>query len=279
MTTISAIKKGPLDDRLECALFVHDGRLLEAAFKRGWFNAYADTLEIRDYFADELLASHPWPGGMGAVVVDENNEIHVFGNTNWSSYNNKIIRSVLDPVTFEPSAPTDAMLVNSPFKFYNLDITKYGDRWRAVIEISNDSGPAVYFAESLDLVSWVYKGGRLCSPGEYVGCPSIHWVPNRGAFLLTYLKSVGGKFVTHPAKSIDNCFSFTHFASKGANIAGSHFLEADAGTEGKNTSDVSFVEFEGKVHGVYLTGDQQTFARRNTFCFDGTLDQLYDQFF
>ncbi|ETK18088.1 hypothetical protein [Pseudomonas sp. FH1] len=279
MSTISALRKTKLDSRLECSLFVHQGRLLEAAFRRDWFSTFAHTLEIRDFFTDQLLASHPWAGGMGTVVVDDAHVIHVFGNTNWASYNNKIIKSTLDPATFTPSAPIDALLVNSPFKFYNLDITKYGTKWRAIVEISNDQGPAIYFAESSDLVNWVYRGGRLGAPGEYVGCPSIHWVPDRNAFLLTFLKSVSGKFVTRPAKSSDNCFTFSYFTSNGPNPAGSYLLDADPGTEGKNASDLSMVELDGKVYGVYLTGDQLTIARRNTFHYDGTMAQLYDEFF
>jgi hypothetical protein len=278
MSTIAAIQKEQLDSRLECALVVHDGRLLEIAFARNWGATFATHIEVRDYFSDELLASHPWPGGMGCAVVDDNNVINIFGNTNWAGYGNKIIRSTLDPVTYEPSTPADAMLVNATFRFYNCDVTKYGDKWRAVVEVGEPSGPAIYFAESSDLATWVYKGGALAY-GGYVGCPSIDWIPERNAFFLSYLKAVGGRHVTQAAKSVDNCFTFSYFSSKSPNPAGSYLLDAEPGTEGKNASDASFVEFEGKVYGVYLTGDQSTIARRQKFTFDGTLAELYDQFF
>lgn len=278
MQTLPVIKKDAPIRNLETALVAYNGRLLSIGFIRPWSGTAGTSIRIRNHITGEVLAEHAWTGCMGSAIVDNNNIIHIFGCTNYANFGNKIIRSTLDPVTFAPSTPVDAMLPNAPFRFYNCDVTKYGNLWRATIEISNNSGPAVYFAESPDLITWVYKGGQL-GAGGYVGCPSICWIPEKQAFFLTYLKSISGKFVTQVAKSTDNCFTFTYFNGNAKYPAGTYLLTPDAERDGINASDVSMAEFEGKVYGCYLNGDQSTWADYRTFVYEGTMAQLYAEFF
>lgn len=273
------IIKDSIDRRLETSVITYNNTVLAISFMRGWTATFANSIEIRDYFTDQIIATWPWSGGFGCATVDENNIIHIFGSTNWTNNGNKVIHSTLDPATFQPSTPVDAMLPNAPFKFYNTDVTKYGNLWRATLEISANGSPAIYFAESPDLYTWTYKGGQL-GAGGYVGCPSIHYIPSKSSFLLTYLKSVGGgRFATQAAKSADNCFTFTYFSGNANHPASEYFIAPEIQVDGKNASDVSMCEFNGKVYGVYLDGDQTSVARLKKFHFDGTMEQLYTEYF
>lgn len=273
MKTIAAIKR-PIAD-LEVALLPYGTRLLAISFTRRFYEFVPLAIRITDHLTGEFLAEWPWTGMMGTAIVAPDGIVHIFGSTNATNTGNKVIHSTLDPVTFAPSMPIDALLMNSttnPFKIYNTDITSDPNGYRMVVETS----VGTFFGRSTDLNSWNYFGGQLAST-EYVGCPTIDYVS--GAHYLTYLKKVGANYVTQVAKSIDNCFTFTYFSSKGVNAAGSYLLAPDGNGDGINTSDASFAEFNGKVYGIYLNGDQSTWADSHRFEYNGTLAQLFAEFF
>lgn len=270
MQTIAPIIKNSTYPNLETELIVFNNQLLEIGFIRAWGATCATKIRITDYFTGALLAENPWTGGMGCAIVKDG-VIHIFGNTNWAANGNKIIHSTLD-IDFTPSSPIDAMLPNSPMKFYNTSITQDANGYRAVVETTT----GVYFAKSTDLNTWTYYGGQLAA-GQYCGCPTIDFI--NGTHYLTYLKSAGGKYVTQVAKSTDDCFTFTYFNGNAKYPSGSYLLVPEAERDGINASDASFVEFNGTVYGCYLNGDQSTWADYKKFSYNGTLQQLFAEFF
>lgn len=270
MQTIAAIKKDKPTINLETELIVFNDRLLELQFIRGWHTPYASRLRVVDHLTGEVLADNPWTGGLGSAIVKDG-VIHVFGTTNWSANGNKIIRSTLD-ANYAPSTPVDALLVNSPFIFFNTSVCEDSNGYRMVVETS----VGVYFARSTDLASWNFYGGQL-GAGGYCACPTIDYID--GVHYLTYLKNASGNFVTQVAKSTNNCFSFSYFNGKGVNPAGSYLLVNETERDGVNASDASFAEFNGKVYGVYLNGDQSTWGDSHRFEYNGTLAQLFAEFF
>jgi hypothetical protein len=245
----------------ETALVVFGGRVLALSFARPWAGFEATSLRVRDWETGVMLAEHPCNVGMGCAIVKDG-VINVFGNTRWENPGNKIVHFTLDPVTFTPSAPIDALLMNSPsdpFKFYNTSVTADPNGFRMVVETT----AGVYFARSTDLSAWTFYGGQL-NAGQYCGCPTINYI--NGAHHLTYLAAgPNGTHETRLAKSADDCFTFTY---------GKALLVASPG-EGTNNSDVDMVEIDGKVCGVYLDGDQTTYANLRRWSYDGTLAQMF----
>lgn len=247
----------------ETGMVVFNGKPLCITFKRPITGFAADTLEVRQWDTGQLLASHPWTGGMGCAIV-HNNEIHIFGNTNWQQPGNKIIHAVLGQ-NFAPIAQPDALLMNaplSPFKFYNTDICKDANGYRMVVE----TNAGIYFARSVDMSNWTFYGGQF-APGQYAGCPSLDYIG--GVHYLTWLTNVGTAqapyYVTKVARSLDDCFTFQYGGT----------LISPSKDELNNTSDVDFVEHDGKVKGIYLNGDQLTFAGTRTFLYPGTLAEMF----
>lgn len=270
MQTIAAVKKDKPEINLEAELLVFNDRLLEIQFIRGWTTSYASRLRVVDHLTGEVLGDNPWSGGLGCAIVKDG-VIHVFGTTNWLANNNKIIRSTLD-ANYAPSASVDALLVNSTFKFYNTSVCADANGYRMVGETS----VGVFFAKSTDLVAWSFFGGQLAA-GQYCACPTIDFIG--GIHYLTYLKSIGGKYVTQVAKSTDNCFTFSYFSGNSTNPSGSYLLVSETERDGNNASDVSFCEFNGKVYGVYLNGDQSSWANPRRFSYEGSLADLFAEFF
>lgn len=246
----------------ETAMVTFNGEPLAITFVRDWssgsFEAYG--IRVTRYLTGEILAEHPWTGGMGCAIVRKG-VIHIFGNTNWQSPGNKIIHSTL-AADFSPSAPADALLMNAPdkpFKFYNTSVTADANGYRMVAETT----AGVYFARSTDLSAWTFDGGELMA-GQYCGCPSINYIS--GVHWLTFLAHLGdGVYETRVAHSTDDCFTFTY---------GQALLTPDS-FDGKNCSDVDMVEVGGRVYGVFMDGDQVTWGRLRRWHYDGTLAQLF----
>lgn len=243
----------------ETALVVFGGEVLAITFVRGWDTFGYTGIRVRRWATGEVLAEKAWAGSMGCAIVKDG-VIHIFGHDS----GNKIIHSTL-AADFTPSAPVDALLMNAPgnpFKFYNTSVTADANGFRMVIETT----AGVYFARSSDLDAWTYAGGEMMA-GQYCGCPSIHFIG--GVHYLTWLNhDGGGRYSTKTAKSLDDCFTFTY---------GKTLLTANA-SEGTNNSDVDMIEFNGKVCGVYIDGDQTTYANLRTFTYDGSLAQMFAEF-
>jgi hypothetical protein len=252
-----------LQGGLETAVVVFNGELLAITFLREILGSAGFLLRVSHYLGGHVLAEHPWPGGMGCAVV-KGGVIHIFGNTDWAKPGNKIIHSTLG-ADFTPSAPTDALLMNAsdkPFKFYNTSITADQNGFRMVVETTSGT----FFARSTDLDTWSFHGGEL-NAGKYIGCPSIHYIS--GTHWLTYLHHMGdGRYETRVAHSKDDCFTFTY---------GKALLSPEP-FDGLNCSDVDMVEFNGKVYGVFLDGDQSTWGRLRRWGYEGSLAQMFSDY-
>lgn len=242
----------------ETALVVFNGEVLCISFVRGPTAFEATHIEVRLWATGQLLASHPWNGGMGTAIV-HNGEIHIFGNTNWKTTGNKIIHAVLAQ-DFSPTPMPDA-LQGGGLKLYNTDICAVPGGFRMVVEAQS----YVFFVRSTDLITWTVYG-RQFAAGQYVGSPSLDYIG--GVAYVTWLANVGTLsapfYVTQVARSTDDCNTFQY---------GGTLIAPDA-TEENNASDVDFVEYAGQVVGLYLNGDQLGKAATRTFRYAGSLSQM-----
>lgn len=249
----------------ETALVVFGGEVLAITFMREWSTYNNTGVRIRRFSTGEVIAEKSWPGMMGSAIV-EDGVIHIYGNSAWDQLGNKLLHSTL-AADFTPSAATEVLSNNParPFAFYNTSICKDASGFKMVVETSQ----GVFFADSADLVNWAWSDGQLYR-GKYVGCPSIHYLD--GAHHLTMLVDLGEgarpRWVTNVAKSLDDCVTFTY---------GKTLLSPGSG-EGVNASDVDVIEFGGKVYGVFMDGDQKTYAHVRTFIYDGSMAQMFAEF-
>lgn len=247
----------------ETALVVFNGEVLCISFVRAPTAFEATHIEVRLWATGQLLASHPWAGGMGTAIV-HNGEIHIFGNTNWQNTGNKIVHAVLAQ-DFSPTPLPDA-LQGGGLKLYNTDICPGPGGFRMVIEAQG----YVFFARSPDLITWTIFGGEF-GVGRYVGSPSLDYIG--GVYYVTWLANVGTLaapfYVTQVARSTDDCNTFQY---------GGTLIAPDA-TEENNASDVDFVEYAGQVVGLYLNGDQLGRAATRTFRYAGSLRSMLESAF
>lgn len=247
---------------IESSLIIFNGEILSIHFSREWAGYHGNAIRIRKFSTGEIIAEHPWPGAMGCSIIKDG-LIHIFGNTNWQKTGNRIIHSTL-AADFSPSKPTDAIKPTTnqpqPYKFYNTSVT--ADKNGYCMAVETDQG--IYFTRSNDLTSWETYGSRFL-PGKYSGCPQITYIDN--THYITYLSSENKRFVTKAAKSNDNCQSFQY---------GKTLLSPSA-EEGTNNSDVKMIEWNNKVHGLYIDGDQSTWWHLKTFTYDGTMKQLFSE--
>ena len=247
----------------ETALVVFNGEVLCISFVRDPFGFEATHIEVRRWSTGQLLASHPWNGGMGTAIV-HNGEIHIFGNTNWQTTGNRIVHAVLGK-DFAPTTVPDA-LQGGGLKLYNTDVCAVPGGFRMVVEAQG----YVFFARSTDLVAWTVYGGQFAA-GQYVGSPSLDYIG--GVAYVTWLANVGTLaapfYVTQVARSFDDCNTFQY---------GGTLIAPDA-TEENNASDVDFVEYAGQVVGLYLNGDQLGRAATRTFRYSGTLREMLEDAF
>lgn len=239
-------------------MVVFNGEVLCISFVRDPYGFEATRIEVRLWTTGQLLASHPWNGGMGTAIV-HNGEIHIFGNTNWQTTGNKIIHAVLAQ-DFAPTALPDALQGGS-LKLYNTDVCAVPGGFRMVVEAQG----YVFFARSTDLVTWTVYGAQFAK-GQYVGSPSIDYIGS--VAYVTWLANVGTLakpfYVTKVARSLDDCSTFEY---------GGTLIAPDA-SEQNNASDVDFVEYAGQVRGLYLNGNQLGLAATRTFVYSGTLAQM-----
>lgn len=266
-------------DTYETAVVAWRGRPVTITFNRGKtgnvFDTHASSFTVRDFRTGEVLATHAWCGGLGSAIVGKQDGlIHIFGSTDWGSNNNAVLHSVLDECSFAPSTPNIVMQTNSAYRVFNTDVCWDGAQY--VMTYETQSG--IYFATSpmLDLPFSPVMNASI-HQGQYCACPSIDSVDDW--YFLTYLSHTGdGRYVTQVSRSQD-LLTWQDFTGSAAYPAYICLLAPDGPGEGINASDVSFAECDGTVYGVYLDGDQQTWAHLRTFVYFGTIRQLMGEFF
>lgn len=254
----------------ETAVVNFNGRLLAITFNRGWTATHGDSFTVRDWQTGEALATQPWTGGLGSAIV-VNGVIHIFGSTDWGTNGNEIIHSVLD-ANFVPSAPTVVLQTNSSYRVYNTDLCRDGAQY--VMTFETTSG--IYFQTSPDLATWTGIQNGSIHQGQYCACPSIDYV--NGWYLLTFLSHINGQYVTQVSRSQD-LIHWQDFAGNAKYPPYICLIAPDGPGEGINTSDVSMAECNGTVYGVYMVGDQATWANQRTFTYFGTMSQLMGEFY
>ena len=259
--------------------FVFNGDLYKAGFVRGWTSSVGASIMISKYdpVADRFnnIANIPWTRLMGCVLSD-NGHIYAFGSSDISASGNKIIQQEIDPATWTfRGAETVVVQASGAVKFYNSSVTKGPDKYIMAYETNEATPFSLRFVQSTDLVHW-NSIGALCNANFYSACPCVKYGAD-GWYMLAYMWNNNGVYETAIARTNDFVNINTFQGVPGVYTAYQQLLSPDA-QEGINNSDVDWTEWNGKIFFVYLVGDQSTWGRQSEAWFNGTMIDLYHNF-
>jgi hypothetical protein len=274
-TTAPFITKQP-HSMHEAGLFVWNGGLYRACFRRnGEPVAWAMLIQAWDdaKAAWYDVATIPWARGLGCMLVDDG-KVWAFGTTDWTQAGNSVKRQEIDPLTWSLTGP-EFNVVTAPagVTIYNSSVCKGPDGFRMVYETDEATAFSGRFLQSTDMASWSPIGDVL-RPTAYNACQTIRYVEG-GWYMLTWLwrYQSGGKtwYITNAGKTQD----FVTVQGLTTNVQ--VVSPMDTPREGTNNSDVDFIEYDGRVCFVYLTGDQASWAELKTAWYEGTLPDLFGE--
>lgn len=162
------------------------------------------------------------------------------------------------------SGPTTIKTADANTQYYNLSATYNTSTSEYLIAYEQKSTGNVWsvrFIASYDNSTWVNSGGSWDkSP------PEIKYV--NGSYYIWGGIPVNGQGVVQIAKT--NLGTFTN-----SRIT---VLRPEKSWEDINTTDLDLVEFDGKVYGFYMVGDQTTYMRLTYFTYNGSLAQYIEAY-
>lgn len=265
-TTPSFIAKEPdiaFNDRMEATPFFWAGkpymmisaRLLNRIEVYDETNALISILNTPIQFASALVSNDYLYvfGSVGSFTPGESEMLMIKTDNliNWS-----------EPIVIAPKRPG--------MQYFNTSATTLPDGSFVLAYETCEPNTKCFsarFLKSTDLEHWEPTGG-LFSATQYAACPTIRYVD--GYYYVIYLRDIG-HFATFVARSKD---LVTWEASDRA-------LLSALGTYGEenNASDVDMIEIGGTVVFNYAIGDQLTYSHIKKATFNGTLEELFLNFF
>lgn len=265
----------------ETTLIVFKNQLLTISFKRGGFKKNGNPgIIVRDFKTKTILQDIDWVNGgvLGTAIVADG-VIHIFGTTHNGQ---NIVHSVLD-LNFVPSLGK-VVYTNNITTLYNVGICFNGDKYVMLVETQARNHQAV-FLTATDLINWELIGSLTTD--AYFGGPKILYVD--GVYYMTCLKSAealnvskiqfGGSHTNRLSLSSHLHTTIARSTDLQAFIFSKFSIITPIVGEGSNNSDLTMVEFENVVYGLYLDGDQTTYANLRCFTYAGTMTNFIKEFF
>lgn len=283
----------------ESTFMVFGGELIAISFQRPP-HAQSNELTVHRVSDKAELARWSWPGGFGNAIID-GGVIHVFGSTLPGEHRagNWVIHSLLDPITFQPSAPQyiwqAEVVPGGPYTIPNVGVTKspvHGyimavDYMSSSVDGGDGSQGRTIFLKAQTLCGpWTRFGQPFSSVDtQFAGAFKPFYVaggahPNR--CYMVYISGMGavpGFYQAPYWMNIAYTDDFETFTSYDGN--GVCYVFPDCPIyDGINSSDGSQpIDLgDGTVLIPYFAGDQQTWSVVHLGRFDGTLSDLVAAF-
>lgn len=171
---------------------------------------------------------------------------------------------------------------------YNTGTVFDGERYIMLFETSDRRYPifTFRFLESKDLIHWTLLDKEIYGDKKYVGGPALYYFPEDKNFYLTYVNEFINEETRQP--NYDTCIArsknlidweegdkpilFPDYAHQPQPEEHPDVYEI-------NASDAEFIERDGKVIVYYCGGNQMGIMDSATAEYDGTLLQLFNEFF
>ena len=259
--------------------YLPDGRMVAITFG-------GHDLIIRDPFTAKLIKSIPTPGGMYmGTAISFGGLLHVFGTTPLCNYlkpGGSIVHATID-MNWEISAPDTIYMPPPRFNICNLGITATPHGWVMSVETQLAKrwtySPGIFFLTASDINGTWSRTGIMAYTGSFIGSPKIRYSFARDEFFVTYSAQLGKTYYTTAAKMPSDLSAFVPFAGNDKLPADTAILAPDLAADMINASDVTYVEHDGHVEGIYADGNQDTTAHLRRFSYPGSVEQFEQQFF
>ncbi|MFX0100724.1 MAG: hypothetical protein ACFFCS_14205 [Candidatus Hodarchaeota archaeon] len=265
-----------LPGKVEATPIVFQGNLLTVTFCRE--ASHGTGVQIHDFFTKKLVKDFSWDYGLGCAIVIED-EIRLFGSTDWENAGNAIYTSILVPeFEINPDSTQAVYQANPDQQIYNSSVSggaSPGEYIMAYEVREPDTKPfSIRFLHSTDLVTWD-PIGTIFQPGIYAACPTIRY--SDGWYYIIYLEHRRG-YVECISRTKDflNFDNFSGNPELGPNV---QVLSAKGYLhEGLNNSDIDMVEYKGITYFVYADGDQRSWDDMRTAIYLGSMDEFFKEF-
>ena len=145
---------------------------------------------------------------------------------------------------------------SSGVTIYNSSVTRGPDNYDLVYETDEYRAFSGRFLQSTDLVNWSPLGDVL-RPTVYNACQTVRYVTDDWCMLTWlwhYASPQGSRWITSAGRTQD------FVTVSGLTTTMQVLSPMDTPGEGQNNSDVDFIEYDGRVCLVYLTGDQASWG-------------------
>lgn len=258
----------------EESLFVWQGDLYKVSFTRGFQLTIGKSVLIRRWDGSNFvkIVELPWPRLLGSSLLADN-RLYIFGTTDVSQDGNSIVIQEIDLNTWE-FIGAERNIHNLPgVRIYNTSATIGPHGYILLYETNEATAFSERFLQSDDLISWLPIGG-LVNSDRYSGGPFIKYAQD-GWYIFTHLQLAGnrdGFYIWETVMARTKDFVNLEYANKPfMSVTRMHY-------EGINLSDVDFIEWNGKVAFTYMTGDQSTWGFSSYAWYNGTLEDLYQEY-
>ena len=249
-----------IDTHLENTPVIFQGKMYYVSCDRD-----LPTHGVNVFDENAVMVTHYETSMQLCSAIVDNDTLYVFGSRGRTI----VMASTTDLVNWNTQT-----VLNAPYTLYNSSVAK--DATGYVMAYENCENVCTFsLARSKDLIHWQNAGDW--HDYHYTACPTIRYVG--GYYYVMFLGEFdSGNYATLIARSSD---LYTWQTSPQAVVSPLDGL--DATLNSGNTSDLDFVEINGKVlieyqnfsqHNVVINGTGTRLAS-----FDGTMEQFLSKFF
>jgi hypothetical protein len=268
----------------ECDIVSYNGKLIVAAFNRAPMAQEVLFYDVSDIDNPALLATRPWAGAMGGMLVDASGNLHIYGASPPAQNNppfNSIIHSSVDS-SWNLSAP-NTILGPSGMGFNNITVAKTPLGYVLAVEQAYPDGTKAesYIKSPCPCFStFTVLGSLTGASSDFTGKSRIRHNPGDG---WTYITSDAIAGYTKIARTHD--FASFQFSTSPHGFLGPDFGDAFPGVVGGDVfynGNVSWEEwsFEGKpcVIAIFFQGNEVNTASYRVAVYHGALQSLFSEF-
>jgi hypothetical protein len=280
----------PANSANESDIIVYAGKLILAAFNRPPMVQQVKFYDISDPTNPILLATKPWAGAMGALLVDNDGQLHIFGSSppaqNVDPFNS-IIHSSVDQ-NWNLSSP-NIIIGPSGLGFNNIGACRTPNGYALAVEQAYPNGnkaESYMVSTTPDFSSFTWKSA-FYNPGsgstptvDFTGRSRIRYMPDGWI----YITSDSGQGYCRIARTQDLVtFKFASEAVSG--FIGPGPQDAYQGTVGGKPfydGNVSWEEwtYQGQpvVYSIYFQSNETDDGSLKLGAYFGTLQSLFSKF-
>lgn len=266
-----------LQNATEASWFVWNNELYYVYTDRNLSGSSTQMKIVKPTFSGDKITGQTdiatFGSGYGCqdVYVDSGT-LYVFATSckmDFTHKNNSIVRfSSTDLTTW--SGPTSLVPMGASAQVYNVSIDKNTSTNNWIMSFEYKAGAGTDFAcqwlQSGSLTgSWSGVGGATtgsCHELKYLNGVYYQWVVGN-------ITSPRTEYHTWLMKSTN----LTNWTTSRITV-----LQPEKSYEDMNTTDIDLQEFDGKLYGLYMTGDQNTYMRLTYLTFNGSLAEFIDAY-